>query len=398
MADFPTFQDLFRVARDEVLSRNASLRRNIVERPGSDANALTAASAATGDEVVGQLIRVQAGLFLDTARREKLDRLVFDRYQLKRKPAGPALGEVEVTSVTPAPIAFAIDAGTRFRTLDGKVFTAVATVNYPLGSTGPVTVPVQSVLAGLSQQAKPNTITSVIDLPAGAPGDLAANNPLATAGASDEESDDALRVRAKRFYTTSKRGTLKAIERGALDLQGVRTATAFEALEIDGEPARVVNLVVADSFTQQLVNAQTVPAEYDDQAEVLAAQVQAGLQDVRAAGIGVSVTVANVVLLSVTLALRFRAGADIDAAATQARTVIANYTNSLRPGATWDRSAANELLRGVPGLVVVGNGAEIFRPSGDVIPNPLQVLRTSSGLVVIGNEIDQEVATTGGEN
>lgn len=394
MADFPTFQDLFRVARDEVLTRNSALRREIVERPGADANALVAAGAITGDEVTGQLIRVQAGLFLDTAKREFLDRLVFDRYQLKRKPATPAIGEVQFTSPAPAVIGFNISIGTRLSATDGKIFVTVADVAYPLGSTGPITVPVQSVLAGLNQQARPDTITSIRDLPTSAPGDLAVNNALATAGASDEETDDALRERAKTFYTTARRGTLKAIERGALDVLGVRTSTVFEALEVDGTPARVVNLVVSDEFTEQLINATTVPPEYDLQAAAIAIAIQAELQEVRAGGIQVSVTVAVVQLLSVTLSLRFRAGADIAAAAIQARVEIVNYTNSLAPGDVWDRTTANDRLRSVPGLVVIGSGAEIFVPAGNVIPGALEVIRTSLGLVTIGNEVGA-VLTTG---
>lgn len=382
MADFPTFQDLFRVARDEVLTRNSALTREIVERPGADANALTAAGVAVGDEVVGQLIRVNTALFLDTAKKADLDRLVFDRYQILRKGASPARGTVQFSTSAAVLVGFSIPAGTQLRTTDNKTFVTTAQVTFPGGSSGPITVPVQSSLGGLNQQARANTITSIQGTIPSAPADLTVTNAAATAGADDAESDDSLRDRAKRFYTSSKRGTIKAIELGALSTPGVRTATAFESLESDGTPARIVEVVVSDAFTQQLVDSTTLPAAYQTQAATLAAAVQTQLYDVRAAGIYVSVTLAVVRLLGVTLALRFRAGADIDAATTQAKTVIVNYVNSLRPGQTFVHADAEDRLRTVPGLVVLGG--EVASPSGDVLVLPLEVLRTDLGLVVVG--------------
>ena len=49
MPNFPTFDALFRAGRDEVLTRNAKISREAVEREGMDANILVAAAAAIGD-------------------------------------------------------------------------------------------------------------------------------------------------------------------------------------------------------------------------------------------------------------------------------------------------------------------------------------------------------------
>ena len=78
--DFPTFSDFVRIARDKILSFNGRITRETIERQGSDANILVAAMAACADEVTGQLQRVAASLFLDSARGIDLDRLVADRY------------------------------------------------------------------------------------------------------------------------------------------------------------------------------------------------------------------------------------------------------------------------------------------------------------------------------
>jgi hypothetical protein len=382
VTDFPTSNDLFRIARDEVLGRNSSLTREVVEREGTDANALTAASVATADEVVGQLVEVQTGLFLDTAKRSKLDRLVFDRYQLTRKPAAPARGAVQFSTPAAVVVGFVIPAGTRLATTDGKTFVTTAAVTFPGGSSGPVAASVQSTRAGSSQQARKGTITTILDTIAGAPGNMTVTNPLATAGADDEESDADYALRARLFYTTSKRGTLPAIRLGALSTPGVRTADVFETVEPSGVSARLVEVVVADAFTEQLVDTTAVPVLYEAQSQVLAEDVRETLLEYRSAGIQVVVTVGVVNLLGVTLGLRFEAGADITAAVAGAKAAIVSYVNGLGPGESFSRAAAEDALRTVPGLVVLGG--EVVSPPGDVVAGTLEVLRTATSLVALG--------------
>jgi uncharacterized phage protein gp47/JayE len=383
MADFPSYLDLFRIARDEMLLKNSALRREIIERAGSDANALAAAGVAIGDEIVGQLLRVNVALYMDTANGKELDRLLFDRYQLLRKPAAPARGVVQFRNPTPVVSGFSIDAGTLLNTPDNVVFAVTSQMTFPTSSSGPVNVFVQSVLAGANQQARIGTITSIQSSIPGAPGTLTVTNIQATAGADDEETDEHFRDRGKRFYTTARRGTLRAIEVGALAVPGVQTATAFEVIDFNGDAARLVQLVIADAFTRQLIDVTSPPPAYQVQSQALADAVRAGLFDVRACGIQVFVIVAVVQLLGISLALRFRAGADIQAAETEAKTVLLDYVNSLAPGAPFVYATANDRLHGVPGLVVLGG--EIVNPPGDVIPRSLEVLRTELGFITIGS-------------
>lgn len=395
MADFPTFAELFRIARDEALSKNSSLTREIIEREGTDANALTAGGVAAADEVVGQLTKVASSLYLDSAVGQDLDRLVFDRYNLVRKPASPAVGTVEFSTTAANPTAFSIPVNTKLQTSDGKQFLTTAAATFPTNSTGPVLVAVRSAKAGLSQQAKAGTITNILASINGAPADLKVTNTLATAGADNEELDDSLRDRAKRFFTTVRRGTLKAIEAGALAVPGVRKATAFEATDGLGRPAKSVQLLVSDAFTDQLVNSATVPAAYEAQSQVLANAVFQSLDDVRAAGIFVDVRVAQVVLLTVQLGLSFVAGVDVDSVAFQARAIIVAYVNSLPPGEDFRRSDAIAALRGVAGLIV--SDSDIISPAGDVVTTQLQVLRTTLGTVV-ASTVQPDRALAGSTN
>lgn len=383
MPDLPTFADLFRVGRDEALSRNSKLTLAVLDRAGTDANVLVAAAAAVGDELTGQIARVAASTFLDSARGKQLDRLVFDRYNLLRKPATPAFGTVEFSTTAPNPAAFPIPANTRLSTSDGKVFLTLVSSAFPAGSTGPVSVGVRSASAGIKQQASIGTIVNILDMPAGAPGDIRVTNAAATAGADNEEQDDLLRERARRFFTTARRGTLEAIEAAAEAVNGVRRANAFEVLDRLGRPAGAVYLVVSDAFTEALIATTPTPAAYQAQSALLAEQVFLALDDWRAGGINVIVSVASVTLLGVQLGLTFRAGVNTSTVASMARAQIVAYVNALAPGERFSVSTAITRLRRVPGLVVTGG--EILSPAGDVVPLNLEALRTTMGLVVASN-------------
>ena len=69
MPDSPSFPVLFRVARDEVMLRPGRLKRQIVEREGTDANILVAAGVAVADAVAAQQA---ASMALGVARRQTL--------------------------------------------------------------------------------------------------------------------------------------------------------------------------------------------------------------------------------------------------------------------------------------------------------------------------------------
>lgn len=375
MPDFPDRNQLFRVERDEVLARNADISLEAVEREGTDANVLLAAASAAGDEVVAQLIAVCAAQYIDSAQGPVLDKLVFDRYGLVRKPASPATGSVQFRTTAPNPATFTIPIGTIVQTADGIQFITTGAVIFLIGATGPVVATVRSVLAGSSQQAQTNTITSIVSPIPGQPTDLAVNNPLATAGADDAESDADLRDRARQFFSTARRGTLAAIEQGALAVPGVRRATAIEVIDVLGRPARVVELVIADAFTDALVQQDTNPPSYQVQSQSLAQTVFDGLLDVRAAGMFVQVFVAQVIVQPIILNLTFSAGVDANFVALVARATVVAKVNSLRPGQTLVVADLLTALQGVAGLAFTGN--EIETPSGDVVPRALQVLRTS---------------------
>lgn len=384
MADFPTREDLFRVARDRILGLNAKLSADVVQRDGTDANVLLAGGAAMADEVVGQLINVCRGQFLDSSEEARLERLALDRYTIVKKPAAPSLGTVKFTTTALTTSAFSIPAGTQLTTSDGVQFITTVTTSFPVSSVGPTYVSIRSILAGFNQQAKAGAITSIVSSIAGSPSDLAVTNVVATAGAADAESDDSLRDRCRRFWTTAQRGTLAAIEAGALAVPGVVKANAIEVLDSTGRPGRWVQLLISDRFTDALVTINQTSALYDAQAQSLARTVFLALSNVRCAGMFVQVIVAQVVLIQSRLDLTFAAGVDPILTSEQARAAVVNYTNELVPGESFEPEAAAATLRAVNGLIITGN--EIAVPAGTIVPRAMQVLRTTIDLVTATNQ------------
>lgn len=376
---FPTRNDLFRTARDEVLLNNALLAAEAVEREGTDVNVLVSAGAAMGDKVVGQLIAVAAGLFLDSATGQALDRLVWDRYGLVRKPAAPALVNVAFSTGTAVVTTFTIPSGTVLSTADGIQFATIADTSITAGSSGPVFVAATSLVAGANQQIKKTTLTSIVSQITGAPTNLVVTNNAASAGAADRETDDQLRDRGRRFWTTAQRGTMAALETGALATPGVIRATAIEVLDGSSRPGRWVLMVIADQYTDALATIGATSGAYATQSQALATSVFNTLDAYRCDGIFVQVVVAQVAMLQVVLSLTFGAGVDTLAVANRARAAIAGYVNALNPGASFVPADALAKLRQVAGLVITGN--EIQLPSGQVVPTALQVLRTTANLV-----------------
>jgi uncharacterized phage protein gp47/JayE len=378
--DFPSLQELINIAKDEIITRSSKITKSVVDREGTDAYAMAGAAGGVGDELIGQLSSVACALYLDTAKGTKLDRLVYDRFNLIRKPASAAQGTVQFTTGAPVVVPFAVEAGTRLATGDGRQFTVELGVTFPNGSTGPIQANVRSVLAGSDQQAQIGTITNIVSTIPNAPADLVVTNAQATAGAADVEADEEFVARARLVIPNARRGTLGAIESAALAYPGVRSATAIESVDSMGRPCGSVQLVITDQYTDALIRQNVFPAAYAAQSQALADAVLPALDEARAAGIWVHILVGQIVLQPIQLLLTFAAGTDIHAAVEHARGVVVAYVNGLPPGAPLIRADISDMLRVVPGLVISGN--EVLSPPGDVIPSELQIIRTTRSMVV----------------
>jgi uncharacterized phage protein gp47/JayE len=384
MADFPTKSALRALGETALLTRNSQITRAACNARGTDTDAFLEALAAVADAVIGQLIGVQSGVFIDAAKGDALKRRIYDLVGLLPKDAVGALGSVDFQVATAMLSDLAIPAGTKLTSQLGLEFETTVDVVYPKATTNPLTVPVRSLLAGSTIYAPANTINGISSTITSAPDGLTVNNPRATSVGDDDESDDSYRAGYREFFNTVRRGTLSAIEARARRFPGegvatkaggVTTAKAFEILDGIGRQQKQVLLGITDRFTEQYVVANTDPPLYQVESQVLAQAVFNSLVDTRGAGIYVHVYVAATVVQTIQMALSFQATANINDTATRARAAVVNYVNLLAPGQPLLRSALVQVLRGVPGLVVTGN--EIVYPPGDVIARALQAIRTS---------------------
>lgn len=388
MADILSRHQLLRLCRDEVLTRKPALyRASGVD--GTDINLFINLVSVVGEELSAQQIDIAAALYLDSAEREELDWLIWNLFQILRKQASPALGSVDFSTTVANPTVFTIPAGLELASDDGVRFITTAAATFPMGSVGPVTVAVRSIEAGAAQQTDKNRIRNIVGTITGGAADLVVNNPLATAGADDQQQDPEFRDEARKFWTSARRGTAKAVSAAALRVPGVVTATAFDVIDVSGRPARFGQLVVTDRFTSVLADLNQSPAAYSTSSRLLAQSVMAGLSDSRPIGIYVHTIVAQIVMQEFTLALKFRAGANVGEVYTIARAAIVAKVNELSAGpelgtvrigdrAYPDADSLNGVLRTVPGL---DPSSYVASPAGDVIPRAQQAIRTDFRLV-----------------
>lgn len=381
--DLPSYNALARIGRTEMLVRNPRLSPEELDRKGSDLNNLVASAAAMADECIGQLASVRADLYVGTARGDALDRLITDRYpDLVRKQAAPSYGYAVFSFATLPTTAFSIPDATVLSTADGVQFLTVGATSVPVG-TSSKTVPIRSLLAGSNQKASVGKINNILGPIAGAPATgMTVTNASATFGGEDKETDSDYAVRYTLHYLAARRATIGAIQQAVLAVPGVVKATVFENIDVLGRPIGYVQVVVADSYTEQFVTSGSLPAAYVNQLANLTSQIDTILLEWRAAGVGVVVRFASVILQSIRIVLAYAAGADQTAVNNIVLAKMIQYVNNLPPGQRVRLVDLQRLVRETSGVYYTGN--EIITPTGDVVPLPGQALRTSTAFTIVG--------------
>jgi hypothetical protein len=161
-----------------------------------------------------QLEAVNQAAFVDTATGAALDRVVA-LLGIERVGDGRAAGEVELRRVEGGRGAVTIPAGTRILTADGSVeYETTATVTLADG---------QGVIRVGARDLEPNDplpAGSLTLLPVPIAGIAGVTNPAPTALATQPETDEQLRERAKSFLHGSERATLGALK-AAIARQGI---------------------------------------------------------------------------------------------------------------------------------------------------------------------------------
>lgn len=361
--DLLTRVDLFNIGASYASQTTSKLSPTQAYTLGSDSNMFVGSQSVVGDAVVKQLGYNINRLLLNGAYGDDLDRYALDRYSLLRKGASAALGSVRIYRSTLVGGAGSVPIGTQLQSLTNAVYTTTSIAAFGPGDyTSKATV--RAAQAGKSSQVGQNAITQFLQPNTLFDQTLQVNNDLGTAGGENVEDDETFRNRIRDFWNTASKGTIGAIQFGALSVPGVVTAMAQEVLTGGGLPARVVYLYIADSSGIA--------------SQELAAIVASALSNYRAAGISVLIVTSIPQLISIQLALSYAAGVDTVTLQNQVQAAVYSLVNSLGVNETLRVSDLNTVLTRFKGSgVIVSTPGSIIAPAGDLVPSIGGTLRTT---------------------
>jgi hypothetical protein len=370
MPDIPSRLDFYALGRQYVLQRAQKIDPAMVDVSGSDVNLFVGSSSVMADAVAKQIGYSTARLTLDGSYNEDLDRYAWDRYQQTRKGASPAKGVQRFYRLTSAAGGGTVPAGTRLTALGGTEYVTTQPASFGALTLNNVFANVQAVQAGKATQVGANNLQRISNPSLLFDPTIQTNNDLTTAGGEDAEDDDTFKSRLRQFWTTNQRGTLAAIQFGALTVPGVVSAVAIEALSpITGLPARLVNLYIADSS-----GVASVP---------LAQAVAVVLNSYRGGGIPVVVSTSIPFIQTITLSLSFAAGVDQVTLGNQIVGAVVEFVNSLAVNGTLYVAQLQSLLQRYATDGLIPSQGTIVYPTSDVVPAVGQTIRTTTSSVTL---------------
>lgn len=366
--DTPTRLDLYQIGRNYLVARSSKIDRNVVDTEGSDANLFVGSASFMAGAVSAQLGANMASLFVSSAEREDLDRLLVDRWVLPRKGAAASLGTVRFYRPTANAGAGVIATGFKVGTDDGIEYITVTPALFGASSLTSY-ADVRATRAGNTQQVGRNRITRIYQVGSLFDTTIRVNNDEPTAGGEPREGDDDYRLRGLGAPRALARGTLNAIQNGALTTPGIASALATEAIDGDLRPARVVQLFLADGSGVA--------------SRALATEALRNVDDYRAAGIAVIGSLSTPYLVPVTLRLAFIAGVSTAVLGETIRRATLAYVNSLPTGAPLARNDLSAVLSRYKASGLFTAQSSIVEPAGDVFPPAGRTIRSTDALVTL---------------
>ena len=354
MPEILTRLDFYEIGRRYLLTRATRIDPERVDVEGSDANLFIGSQSFCAAAISAQLGQRINALLLDGCEGEDLDRYAYDRYTLTRKGASPAIGTVTFSRPNATFGSGTIPLGTKLRTLTGIEYITTEVASFSAsGLTARARV--RATQAGKEFQVGANTIRNFATPGAIFDQTIEINNSEATAGGEPAESDPIFRERIRDFWNAARRGTLAAIEFGARQVEGVESATAIEVTGSSGQPARLVQLYVADS--SGVAN------------EALIAQVQTELLEYRAGGIQVILFPSVPEIIDIQFALAFVTGVDTVTLTQEVRGAIVSFVNSLGVNQPLLRNDLGAVLTRFRSSGVIPTEGSILVPAGDLFPS-----------------------------
>lgn len=331
-------------------------RPDLLLSPGDAADLPIRYAAVMADLIVGWAAVRIAALFYDGAEGDDLSLVGRDRTGQERFAASAAIGQV--TFARAAGVSGTIPAGTRVATVvadDGSFVTVTTNVDviWLIGDTAR-TVAATATVAGAAGNVGIGGLSRILD--ALFASGFSVTNADAFAGGNEEETDAEYRQRLRTFNQTLRRGTLKAIEFGALQVPQIKRATVVETT------VAVVTVYVTDG------------AGGSNPAMVAAGQAE--IENWRAGGVAVTVTGGAIFTQPITLSLAVRTGVNVAGLVTRVQQAVTSAVNALRIGETLYRDLIQSAARAVdPGSIV---SVSVAVPAADIVPTANQIIRTSA--------------------
>lgn len=355
----PSFDDLLGQFQAEALAQNNLLAFN----DGDVTEAQAHGAGAMGDAAIRFTVQAFKETWLDGAKGDALTALVDDHLNIQRQPATAAQATASFSRPTGAAGGGTLLAGyvvgSEFDAAGNTVlYTTQTDVVFVGAALGPLTATVTAQVLGRAGNVAIGAINRMVD--SKFDNSIVVTNPAVAAGGNEEESDPELRVRARLFWQTLRRGTLAALEFGALEVPTVRTVKATEDLSTG-----LVVVVVADSD-----GASTAQMVSDAEAE---------LELWRAAGCSVTVLGGTQLLVDVTGVLVVNDGVDAAALAPLAVSAIEArlrkqrqgellYLDSIKAaGIAIDPDAIDALVLSLPAANVTPTITQTIRPGAITI-------------------------------
>lgn len=335
----PTFQDIYDMGKAEAILR----RPDLAVKEGDISDMFLAGAAAMADRVVGYAAERFNATYLDGARGDDLSRLTDDHWNVQRQTANKSTGTVTITrssadaTATSYPVGAAVATA---RDAQGNevryLLTQAAT--WAVSTNGARTVNVEAEVAGVaSNLSAANLITRMSTSPP-AGGSYAITASSSTAGGTEDETDDELRARARAYPATLRRGTISALEQGALGVSGVKKASAVE------DDSGALTVYVTDAAGGATGGSVIVSDEVVDDGS-MTHDVAIELEEWRAAGSLVTVTGGTLQSVNVTVQLTVRAGTNVAQLVTQVQATVESTVNRLRIGETLYKSLIQTAAR-----------------------------------------------------
>lgn len=306
----PSFDDLLTQYEAEALLVRPTLK--FLE--GDVTTAQQHGAGAMADACIRFVVQAFKETFIDGAKGDALSALVDDHLNIQRSPATPAQATCSFTRTGGGaggtlPTGFVV--GSAFDLAGNTVlYTLDGDVTFTSGDNGPHTRSVTAQLSGRAGNVAAGLITRVVSSTTLT--GVAVTNAATAGGGNEEETDDELKVRARNFWQTLRRGTLGALEFGALRIVAVRIARATE------DALGIVTLVVSDSdgnSTAQMI-----------------ADVVREIENWRAAGSIVTIAGGVALIIDITAQLIGRAGVDTSVLGPIAAAAVAGRVRKQRQG------------------------------------------------------------------